>query len=179
MRFSRAAVQQAPRNPSPGTEPLLDLCLCLPSSAQLALKNLLVESLLQTICWSGSVPDSCRCIWFSPSTVAARAVIRVIKAAEDAELEPSQAVSPTFVLRLFFICVLLRYISASMEDILNTRAIETSCLVVSCLPTPGQTHCSQGMVANWVIIQICLSHFQSTDFDPSPVVCVSPFPSLI
>lgn len=40
-----------------------------------------------------------------------------------------------------------------MEDILNTRAIETSCLTVLCLPTAGQTNCSQGMRANWVPVQ--------------------------
>ena len=113
VHFSGAEVQQAPRNPSPRTELLLDLHLCPPSrrSAQLALKNLLMELLLQTICWSGSVPASFRCICplVFPQHHCCQghnwafivAVIRAIKAAEDAELEPGQAVSPTFILRLF------------------------------------------------------------------------------
>lgn len=53
--------------------------------------------------------------WFSPIAVAARAVaglsffiaVRLIRVTEDTESELNQAVSSTFVQRLFFICMLL------------------------------------------------------------------------
>lgn len=88
------------------TEPLLDPCLSLPShqSAQLALKNLLMEVSLQAICWFGSVPAFyvrvCPSIFPQQHCCQHQSWafivvgIGVIKATEGAELEPGQAVSP-------------------------------------------------------------------------------------
>lgn len=40
-----------------------------------------------------------------------------------------------------------------MKGILSTRAKETSCLAVFCLPAAGQTHFSQDVTADWVAIE--------------------------